>query len=166
LFKAWHPIDDHNCYTFYIHFDLHRPLNVEAIYSNWGHRTAPPDYKTPHTIENMHLQDRELMQRGNFSGVAGASIQDRAVQESMGPICDRTQEHLGTSDKAVIFYRRLLLRKLKEMAEGKPLPAHDPSLSFDQRACSSEMPTNEPWQDVGKWQEKYEQELQVSIAAE
>jgi hypothetical protein len=114
----------------------------------------------------MHLQDRELMRRGNFSGVVGASIQDRAVQESMGPICDRTQEHLGTSDKAVIFYRRLLLKKLKEMTEGKPLPAHDPALSFDQRACSSEMPTSEPWQDVSKWQEKYEHEQQSSIAAE
>ena len=142
LFKAWHPIDDNNCYTFYIHFDLHRPLDVEAIYSNWGHRTSPPEYKTAHSLANMHLQDRELMERGNFSGVIGASIQDRAVQESMGPICDRTQEHLGTSDKAVIFYRRLLLQKLKELADDKPLPAHDPALSFDQRACSSEMPSD------------------------
>ena len=105
------------------------------------------------------------MQRGNFSGVVGASIQDRAVQESMGPICDRTQEHLGTSDKAVIFYRRLLLKKLQEMAEGKPLPAHDPSLSFDQRACSSEMPIGEPWQDVAKWQAKLEQQT-PPVAAE
>ena len=158
LFKAWHPIDDYNCYTFYIHFDPHRPIDPEAIYSNWGHRTSPPDYKTGHSLANMHLQDRELMERGNFSGVAGASIQDRAVQESMGSICDRTQEHLGTSDKAVIFYRRLLLEKLKDMAEGKPLPAHDPSLSFDQRAYSSEMPAKEPWQDVAKWQTKLEQQ--------
>jgi phenylpropionate dioxygenase-like ring-hydroxylating dioxygenase large terminal subunit len=165
LFKAWHPIDDGNCYTFYIHFDMHRPLDPEAIYSNWGHRTSPPDYKTAHNLENMHLQDRELMQRGNFSGVIGASIQDRAVQESMGPICDRTKEHLGTSDKAVIFYRRLLLQKLEDMAAGKPLPAHDPSLSFDQRACSCEMPTSEPWQDAMKWQERYERQ-KPGVAAE
>ena len=112
----------------------------------------------------MHLQDRELMERGNFSGVIGASIQDRAVQESMGPICDRTQEHLGTSDKAVIFYRRLLLQKLKDLADDKPLPAHDPALSFDQRACSSEMPSDQPWQDVAKWQDKLERK--PAIAAE
>ena len=84
LFKAWHPIDDYNCYTFYIHFDPDRPIDVEAIYSNWGHRTSPPDYKTPHTLANMHLQDRERMERGNFSGVTGAAIQDRAVQEEHG----------------------------------------------------------------------------------
>ena len=122
LFKAWHPIDDQSCYTFYIHFHPDQPLDVDAIYANWGHRAGPPDYMTPHNFANMHLQDREVMKHDNFSGICGASIQDRAVQESMGPIVDRSKEHLGTSDKAVIFYRRLLLRKLQEMEEGKPLP--------------------------------------------
>jgi phthalate 4,5-dioxygenase oxygenase subunit len=156
LFKAWHPIDDFSCYTFYIHFDPHRPIDAEAIYANWGHRTSPPDYKTEHTLENVHLQDRERMKRGNFSGVGGASIQDRAVQESMGTIVDRSKEHLGTSDKAVIFYRRLLLQKLREMDEGKPLPAHDPALDYDQRACSFAIPDDAPLQDVVKWQLQYE----------
>jgi hypothetical protein len=158
LFKAWHPIDDFSCYTFYIHFDPERPLDREAIYSNWGHRTAPPDYKTVHNLENMHLQDRDRMKRGNFSGVLGASIQDRAVQESMGSLFDRTQEHLGTSDKAVIFYRKLLLKKLQEMDEGKSLPGHDPALDYNQRACSFNIPADIPWQDVVKWQLEYEQQ--------
>jgi phenylpropionate dioxygenase-like ring-hydroxylating dioxygenase large terminal subunit len=154
LFKAWHPIDDHNCFTFYIHFDPDRPLDTEAIYENWRHRTSPPDYKTVHTAANMHLQDRELMDRGNFSGVTGAAVQDRAMQEGMDPICDRTKEHLGTSDKAVIFYRRLLLERLEDMAAGKPLPAHDPSLTFQQRGYSSEMPADQPWTDVARWQDE------------
>jgi phthalate 4,5-dioxygenase len=156
LFKAWHPIDDFSCYTFYIHFDPHRPLDVEAIYANWGHRTSPPDYKTEHNLANMHLQDRGRMKQENFSGILGASIQDRAVQESMGPIMDRSKEHLGTSDKAVIFYRRLLLQKLQEMDEGKPLPAHDPALDYDQRACSFTIPADVPWQEVMKWQLQHE----------
>jgi phthalate 4,5-dioxygenase oxygenase subunit len=158
LFKAWHPVDDFNCYTFYIHFDPEKPIDKEAIYENWGHRTSPPDYMTVHNRDNMHLQDRERMKRGNFSGVLGASIQDRAVQESMGPLFDRTKEHLGTSDKAVIFYRRLLLRKLKEMEEGgSSLPGLDPSLDYDQRACSFNIPADVPWQHVVKWQEEHEQ---------
>lgn len=156
LFKAWHPIDDFSCYTFYIHYDPHRRLDVDAIYGNWGHRTSPPDYTTAQTAANMHMQDRERMKRGNFSGILGASIQDRAVQESMGLIVDRTKEHLGTSDKAVIFYRRLLLQKLQDMNDDKPLPAHDPSLDYKQRACSFEVPANRPWQEVVKWQEEHE----------
>lgn len=164
LFKAWHPIDDENCFTFYIHFDPDRPIDTEAIYENWGHRTSPPNYKTAHSDANMHLQDRALMEGGNFSGVIGASIQDRAMQEGMGPICDRTKEHLGTSDKAVIFYRRLLLKWLDDMANGKPLPAHDQSLTFAQRGYSSEMPADQPWRDVSKWQA--ERARQKPVAAE
>ena len=132
-----------------------QPLDAEAIYANWGHRAAPPDYKTPHNLANMHLQDRERMKQGNFSGISGAAIQDRVVQESMGPIGSH-KEHLGTSDKAVIFYRRLLLGKLQEMDEGKPIPGLDPALSFDQRACSFEMPSSAAWQDVVRWQENFE----------
>jgi phthalate 4,5-dioxygenase len=166
LFKAWQPIDDFSCYTFYIHFDPEKPIDREAVYANWGHRTEPPDYMTVHNVGNMHLQDRERMKRGNFSGVEGAAIQDRAVQESMGPIIDRTKEHLGTSDKAVIFYRRLLLQKLKEMEEGNAtLPGLDPALDYDQRACSFEIPNNVAWQDVVKWQECHEQR-QPQVAAE
>ena len=30
-----------------------------------------------------------------FSGIDGINVQDRAIQESMGPLCDRSQEHLG-----------------------------------------------------------------------
>jgi hypothetical protein len=45
----------------------------------------------------------------------------------MGPVIDRTQEHLGSSDRAVVFYRRLILRKIREMDEGLPLPATNPS---------------------------------------
>ena len=85
----------------------------------------------------------------------------------MGPIFDRTQEHLGTSDKAVIFYRSLILRKLKEMDEGKPLPGLDPTLRYDQqRACSWYMPSDERWRDVTRYQEQYERDNPMSAAAE
>lgn len=166
LFKAWHPIDNESCFTFYIHYDLVRPLDIPAIYANWGHRTEKPHYRTAHANANQHLQDRRRMMVENYSGVDGAAIQDRAVQESMGPIVDRSKEHLGTSDKAVVFYRRLLLRKMQEMQEGKPLPGHDPSLDYDQRGASFAIPADRPWQDVVALQDAYERENPVGVAAE
>ena len=39
--------------------------------------------------------------------------------EMMGPIADRSKEHLGTSDVAVIAARRALLGLAKELADGK-----------------------------------------------
>jgi phthalate 4,5-dioxygenase oxygenase subunit len=164
LFKMWHPIDDGRCFTFYVHFDPHRPLDPEAIYRNWGHRTAPPDYKTRFNLDNKHAQDREAMTR-NASGIPGAAIQDLALQESMGPNFDRTQEHLGASDKAVIFYRRLMLRMIRDNEAGRPLPALDPALDFQQRAASLHMPADRPWQDVLALQEEYERDNPLSKAS-
>ena len=36
----------------------------------------------------------------------------------MGAICDRTKEHLGTSDSAIINLRRIYLRGAREIMEG------------------------------------------------
>ena len=40
----------------------------------------------------------------------------------MGPIQDRTCEHLGQSDKAIVQYRRLLRQEIEKAASGeKPM---------------------------------------------
>jgi len=41
------------------------------------------------------------------------------VQESMGFISDRTREHLGTSYRAIVNFRRLMLRLAQDLADGK-----------------------------------------------
>jgi hypothetical protein len=64
----------------------------------------------------------------------------------------------------VIFYRRLLLQKLEDMEDGKPLPAHDPALSFEQSGYSCAMPASEPWQEVGRWQERQRRERPPAAA--
>jgi hypothetical protein len=38
----------------------------------------------------------------------------------MGYMCDRSQEHLGTSDLAVIAARRVLERRARELQNGTP----------------------------------------------
>ena len=37
----------------------------------------------------------------------------------MGPIYDRTQEHLGSADAAIIMMRRLLMRLAHQLEEGQ-----------------------------------------------
>lgn len=163
LFKAWHPIDDVSCFTFYVHYDPHRPLNREAIWRNWGHRTEPPDYRTRFTVANHHLQSRENMKL-NYSGIPGAAIQDLALQESMGPIIDRGQENLGMSDRAVAHLRRMLMRLIEDNDAGRPLLGHDPSLDYDLRSASMVIPADRPWQDARWLQEDYERAHPPAIA--
>jgi phthalate 4,5-dioxygenase oxygenase subunit len=69
--------------------------------------------------DNDWLQDREAMKDGrSFSGLAGINAEDIAVTESMGPVYDRTKEHLGASDVAVIRLRRLLLDAVRRFDDG------------------------------------------------
>jgi hypothetical protein len=53
-----------------------------------------------------------------FTGIDGVNNQDRAVQEGMGRIVDRTKEHLGPADRAVIQARRLLLHATRTVESG------------------------------------------------
>ena len=64
------------------------------------------------------------MQRtATFSGVADFVSQDLMVTESMGPVYDRTQEQLGSTDKAISRMRHILISAAKGLAEGKEPPA-------------------------------------------
>jgi phthalate 4,5-dioxygenase len=68
--------------------------------------------------DNDYLLDRDMQRTKNYTGIAGIQEQDKAMTESMGPIVDRTQEHLGTSDVAIIVARRRLLQTIKHLQEG------------------------------------------------
>jgi hypothetical protein len=77
-------------------------------------------------VQNRHndyLMDRDLQANGkSYTGILGIGIQDEAVTESMGPINDRTKEHLGTSDLMVIRLRSLLLKAAKALRERGEVP--------------------------------------------
>lgn len=47
---------------------------------------------------------------------------DLCATEGEGPIQDRTQEHLTSSDKAVVAARKLLLKAMKDVQEGREAP--------------------------------------------
>jgi hypothetical protein len=79
------------------------------------------------------------------------NIQDRMMTESMGPIFDRSQEHLGTTDAMVIYVRRQLLRAVKALRERGEVPANvdDPSLNRV-RAASVLFRPGENWIEVSE----------------
>jgi nitrite reductase/ring-hydroxylating ferredoxin subunit len=72
---------------------------------------------------NDYLIDRQA-QRANtsYTGIAGIHQQDQAITESMGPIYDRSQEHLGTSDAMVIRTRRRAILAARALREGGEVP--------------------------------------------
>ena len=76
-------------------------------------------------------------------------MQDASLQESMGPIQDRTRENLVSTDNGIILARRWLLRAAKANREGKPLPRLDPKAQRV-RSCSIELPKDVKFKDGAK----------------
>jgi hypothetical protein len=80
-----------------------------------------PDYRKVRNQANDYLMDRRAQKTELFSGIVGINNQDHAVQESMGPIVDRTREHLGPADRAIIVAREMLLDAIERVeADGDP----------------------------------------------
>jgi hypothetical protein len=79
---------------------------------------------------NRYLQDRASMKDKSFSGIGyNFQAQDACVIESAGRVQDRTKEHLVSSDKAIVAARKLLLKGIQDVKDGRD-PLHvvrDPS---------------------------------------
>jgi phenylpropionate dioxygenase-like ring-hydroxylating dioxygenase large terminal subunit len=71
---------------------------------------------------NDYLIDRESQRADSFTGIAGIHQQDQAVTESMGPIYDRSNEHLGTSDAMVIRTRRRVINAARALRDSAATP--------------------------------------------
>ena len=76
-------------------------------------------------MSNNFLIDRELQRQQSYTGIKGIREQDLSVTVSMGPITDRSKEHLGHSDSAIIMVRKRLLKTVSDLMNGKdPYPAY------------------------------------------
>ena len=75
---------------------------------------VPGTFRPKQNKDNDYLIDRAAQKRGEtFSGVFGIAMQDASLQESMGPIIDRTKENLVSTDNGIIMARHRLLRAVK-----------------------------------------------------
>lgn len=99
---------------------------------------------------NDYLIDREGQKLGKtYSGVYGIGMQDASLQESMGPIIDRTKENLVSTDNGIIMARHKLLRALKTMEKGET----PPGVSAEHqrvRSAAVVLPPDKPFKDAAK----------------
>jgi phthalate 4,5-dioxygenase oxygenase subunit len=82
-----------------------------------------PDYIKVRNIHNDYLQDRGEQKRETFTGMGRQFlIHDSCATESMGPIYDRSKEHLGAGDITAIAVRKFLLNSMRAIDMGKEPP--------------------------------------------
>lgn len=152
---AWVPIDDEHCWAWSINYHPARPLTdteLSSMHEGEGIHVkyVPGTFRPLANADNDYLIDRQAQRdRKTFSGVKGIAMQDASLQDSMGPIVDRTKERLGTSDAAIILARRRLIaavRLLQEQGADAVLPG---LASAHQRVRSTSLilPTGIPFQE-------------------
>jgi phthalate 4,5-dioxygenase len=135
----------------YLAIHGHQPVNREKIISLLG--IEDPRYWNRRTCDftanwSDHFgQDRAAM-KGDWGGLGGVEKEDAVMSLSMGPMFDRTQEHLVAADQAVVRLRRRLLDCVKLVEAGEePLGALRED--FSNVSCTSDAPLDQPWQSVG-----------------
>lgn len=132
--RAYVPVDDENTMVFNTSYNADAPLTAEdlaPLEAGLGPapKLIPGTFLPQLNARNHYGLDRQIQRTRTFTGIPGINNQDRAIVESMGPICDRWNEHLGTSDIAVIAMRRRLLDEARALQRGEaPKAARDGSL--------------------------------------
>jgi phthalate 4,5-dioxygenase len=146
----WVPIDDENCTVWNWMYSWGEEPLTEDERSERSLANGPDDvdqktFRSFRNQENSWLIDREMQRKENFSGIVGVNTQDRAVQELQGRIADRTKEHLGPADKAIIAARQVLLHAVKAVQAGEDPPGADTSY-YRARSAVKIIPAEAPWQ--------------------
>ncbi|WP_293902235.1 Rieske 2Fe-2S domain-containing protein [Phenylobacterium sp.] len=117
------PIDDVNCMFYWVAWHPTKGIEQDA----WRRFcVAVPgvdldtDWRKVRNLSNAFKQDRARMKAGDFTGIDGIPAQDMAMWESMGPIADRSFDHLGASDVAIVQFRRQMVAAAGSVLDGEP----------------------------------------------
>jgi phthalate 4,5-dioxygenase oxygenase subunit len=151
----WVPIDDTHTFTynFMYSYDPAIPITEEdalkfETYAGRGPDDLTPDFHLRKSLTNDYFIDREVQKHQTFTGITGINTQDFALQEGMGPIVDRTREHLGTTDRAIITCRQLLLEAGRSVEQGDPPRGSTSSSAERVRPVDLIIPAGAHWQTV------------------
>ena len=81
-----------------------------------------PDYRKIRNRQNNYRQDRQAQKTQSYTGIEDFLNHDSCATETMGAIYDRSKEHLGVSDLAVIAVRKFLLNAVQSFQNGGEPP--------------------------------------------
>ena len=164
--NAWVPVDDDNTIVWRFAYHPERPVTAGdfsdiKIPGVWS-LPAPRDYvdDPPPTDPNGrwrikanaredYFLDIEAQREERFFGVRTFWLQDQAIVESMGRVWDRSREHVGTADRAVIHTRNLLLRHARRYRESGQLPpGRNTEATRTLRPLPALLPREYSWEQV------------------
>jgi phenylpropionate dioxygenase-like ring-hydroxylating dioxygenase large terminal subunit len=149
---VWVPMDDDTTMVYNWEYSASgAPLTDEDRQERrLGNGPADVDqvtFRSRKNRQNNYLLDRQVQRTETFSGIDGVNVQDRAIQESMGRVVDRSREHLGPADTAIIQARRMLLQAVRTVQDGGT-PAGVRPTYYTLRASEAVLPRDAPWRQI------------------
>jgi nitrite reductase/ring-hydroxylating ferredoxin subunit len=150
--RAWVPMDDEH--TLFMTISRGAPPAAR----NAGRQVVGPPETLPNTTDwygrfrcmadgrNDYLIDRKAQRSVSYTGIGSILLQDQAVTESMGPIYDRAQERLGTSDQMIIRTRKRLIEAARALRDrGQVPPGVDNPEVYAVRSGGVVLPRSASW---------------------
>jgi phthalate 4,5-dioxygenase oxygenase subunit len=145
------PADDEHTSTF-LCFHGPQPVNRDRVIGVLGlddeRLWQESDCTYRATWEDRFKQDRGRMRRReSWSGLRGLEQEDATISLSMGPIYDRSREHIVPADRAVIRARRLLFESMRRVERGEDAIGAFPATDFTRlNAPDQNISINDRWQ--------------------
>src|SRR5688572_30006006 len=117
------PVDDYGCYWYSIFTSFGAPVDKDTM-RNQRLKTYPaPDYRPLVGRHNGRGFAPREQRKATFTGMGfDINIHDQWACESQGRIQDRTRENLGSTDKGIVLYRRILLEAIEKNQAGEKPP--------------------------------------------
>lgn len=121
MLTQWHvPIDDETSWWYAIFSSFGEAVDKERMRNDRLKLYTLPDYKPRQNRANNYGFDPDEQRTETYTGMGSdINVHDQWAVESLGIVQDRTREHLGTSDKAIIANRKLLFEAIDAVARGE-----------------------------------------------
>lgn len=118
----WHvPVDDDHHWKYTFVYSTGAPLDKNVVNRERSDLTS--DYRLVRNEANRFMQDRDSMKTKTYAGMGtGFQAHDAFATASQGAIQDRAEEHLVSSDKAIVAARKLLEKAIRDVQEGREPP--------------------------------------------
>lgn len=146
------PVSDTACWIYTYTWNPERPLTEKEIEmareGHTVHAKVDEHYVPLRNIRNDYLIDREEQKYRSFTGIHGVSEQDAAIQDSQGPIMDRTRENLGATDIGIVRTRNALLNGARMALAGEIHPATGAPAAYAVRSGGWVADADKPLKDV------------------
>lgn len=121
IITQWHvPIDDENCYWYTIFTSFGKPVDKELMREQRLKEHRLPDYAPLKNRSNNYHYNPDEQENLTYTGMGlDINVHDQWAVEGLGRIQDRTREHLGRGDAAIVRYRLLLRKAIKALESNK-----------------------------------------------